>query len=243
MNYLNIQKEIVAAAKEQHKLLSEQIPAINMTANIEAWQSGKFQYYVFKFAGKEYKSDTQAFHEVTDFSLVIEEAIKELSQLRGYMVARHCTTVYHQVRDYVWGGYRSEPVEITDGIILYSAPTKEFTSMAKWVEKFSGTKIDIFTLYGVEISGKRGRIYGEDGDRRYDCYNKAKCRRILDWIIAKKSSRDTLKVEVRTTDEVPDRDIFIRIETECDGTRFSYLHMEVITPGGKVKANIDTIYI
>lgn len=243
MNYLSIQKDIVAAAKEQHKKLGGQIPAINMVATFEAWQSGKFQYYVFKFAGKEYMSDTQAFHEVTDFSHVIEEAIKELSQLRGYMVAKHRTTVCQHVRDYVWGGYRSEPVEITDGIILYSAPTKEFASMAKWIEKFSGTKIDIFTLYGVEISGKRGRIYGEDRDRRYDSYNAAKCRSILSWITANKASRDTLKVEVRTKDEVPDRDISVRLETECYGTRFSYLHMEVVTPGGKIKAITDTIYM
>ncbi len=243
MNYQAIEADIIAAAKEQHKKLSEKNPAINMVVRIMACQSGSRKYYKFEFADKSYESDTDRFSELTDFAVAVEEAVKKLSKLRGYMVKCHRSTFYKKVRDYVWNSWSNEPVEVTDGITLYTEPSKEFKSLAKWIEKFSGTKLGMFDLYSVGIGGKRGRIYGEEEERDYLCYNGAKCRRILDWIIKNRSSRDILVVAKAEMDDVPNRDISIRLETECNGTRYSYLHLEVLTPGGKKKSERDTYYI
>lgn len=243
MNYLNIHKDIVSAAKLQHKSLSENRPSIILQADVWRRNAKGREFYVFSFEGKEYEAVDDNFYEVRRFSEAVENAVKELSSIRGYLVAPFYTEHQRQLRDAF--GYYTKNEKVATGLVLYLAPSKEFVSLAKWIEKFSSVKLDALSLYSVGIGGKRGRIYGEDGCRDYLCHDGKKCRRILDWIVKFKSSRDTLKVETKSTDDIDpwNLEVSIRNEVEFNGTRYNHLVMTVTTPGGKVKQTTDTIYM
>jgi hypothetical protein len=244
METRNIAQSIVATAmKYRNKLGSNN--AVILTADISAWQCGDKKWYKFQFYYDKWESESQDFSEVQMFCGCIDEAIKELREKNGLNVIAHKTELYRQVYDYVWHSYRNEPETVTDGIILYAEPCKEFKSLAKWIEKFTGFKLGMFDMYDVRISGKRGRFFDEDSDRVYTCYWVQKCRGMIDWIIKNRSSRDTMTAEIRTKDECDEEDLrySIRNETECYGHRRSYLHLEVKTPAGKVKDTLDSTEI
>lgn len=245
MNIKEITADIVAAVKEQHKQLSEKRPAIECIMDVAQWTQDKKSWYRIKFAGKKYDTESDNFSELLNFTKAIKEAVKQVNALRGYQAIAHEGTIYRRYRDHVWNCISSEPVDVTDGIILYSKPSKEYKSLAKWIEKFTGVKLDAFALYSVSIFGKRGRFDSETGSKSYLCYDGQKCRRILDWIIKYRTSRDTLKVEVKDMDDYDEEDMRHSqyAETECYGVRRHYLHLEVLTPAGKVKAQNDSMYI
>lgn len=244
MNTEYIISDAIGAAKRALLLLKGEVHTVELVAEAHAMKSGDKEWFEFKFAGHTYKSETNEFREVRQFCSQIEKALKEL-KAKGYKVAPHRDTYYEQVYDYVWHSHRSEPVEVTNGIIIYGDPSKEFKSLAKWIEKFTGLKLDIFTLYSVSIFGKRGHFDSETGSRQYLCYKGDRCRRILDWIIKNKSSRDTLTAEVKTIDDCDEEELrYSRYaETECYGARRSFLHLEVKTPTGRVKAAQDSYLI
>lgn len=243
MNYKNIEQDIISTAKLQHKNLSEKRPSICLTTDIWTRRANGKERYVFSYEGKDYEADTDLFFEVTDFAKVIESAAKALNKIRGYLVAVSYSDMQRQKRDTF--GYYTVSEKVATGLVLYTAPCKEFVSLAKWIEKFSSVKLDALSLYSVGIGGKRGRIYGEESQRDFLCHDGKKCHRILDWIIKNKSSRDTLKVEKKMTDDINkfDLEVSIRHETEFGGMRYSHLMMTVTTPGGKVKQTTDCINI
>lgn len=127
-------------------------------------------------------------------------------------------------------------------VSMYSEPCKEFTKLAKFLEKHCGKIITHKDIYQVCIGGKRGRIYGEDGCRNYLCYNPTRCEKLLEELRETKKTRDIASAsDVKSVDDIDDFElqVSIRHETEFNGLRYTELIVKVETPNGKTKKIIN----
>ena len=139
------------------------------------------------------------------------------------------------------GWYGSDTIAFPCEISLLAEPCKEFKSLANYLAKYCNKTITDTDIYSVGISGKRGRFYGEDGDRYYLCHNPKKCVYYLDTLRKSRGTND--KVSCTPFKEEDDADPFDmevsrRYEQECYGTRLRFFTITITTPSGKKKAEI-----
>lgn len=138
--------------------------------------------------------------------------------------------------------WRTNNITYPKRIMLMPKPCEEFTKLTKYIKKYTNKDILIEDLYSVGISGKRGRIYGEDGSRRYLAYFPNICSKILEELKKNRGSKD--KVIIGNKDVIDDIDPFdrqssIRYEIEMYGSRYTKYIVTIVTPSGKQKASIN----
>ena len=123
-------------------------------------------------------------------------------------------------------------------IYTLAKPCKDFLELVKYVNKFGGIKICPTDLYVVTIGGKRGKIYGEEGDRYYLCHDEKKCKKILSDLRATRKTNDVVKCSnIKTKDDIDEWELecSIRNEVEFSGSRETYIEFSVQTQKGKLK--------
>lgn len=143
-----------------------------------------------------------------------------------------------------WGGsgFRSG-WEIITKVTLVEKPCKEFGSLQNFIKKYAGFELKPYDLFHSYMGGKRGRLYGEEGERYYLCTNKSKCSLILDELRKHRTTKDVITCKKGREEYIDptDRAYSIRHEVECDGELRHYLEITIKTPNGKVKYS-TTIY-
>lgn len=137
-------------------------------------------------------------------------------------------------------GYYINYIDIPTEIILFSQPCKEFISLAKYIDKYCGKKIEPQDIYQVAIGGKRGRVYGEDSARDYLAYLPEKCSMLLEQLRKNRATNDIVTTTINQRDIIDDSDMrySIEYETEFSGMRVNECKIEIKTPSGKVKKTI-----
>ena len=121
-------------------------------------------------------------------------------------------------------------------ITYLAEPCKEFKDLAKYVAKHAGVTLDPKELYSVDMFGKRGRLDSETGSRFYFCHDATRCGSMLKYLRENRKGKDTLYIRPHMEEYCEDRDISIRLETECYGYKKCIIDVKVSTPGGKTKA-------
>lgn len=94
-----------------------------------------------------------------------------------------------------------------------------------------------YSIYSVGIGGKRGRIYGEEGDRNYISHYPKRCNKYFEELCKAKGINDSVVATFRKIDDIDPWDLqcSIRNEVEFSGSRINYLEVKFITPSGKEK--------
>lgn len=140
----------------------------------------------------------------------------------------------------VGSGYYIDYINVPNSIILFSKPCKEFTSLANYIGKYCGKKIEPQDIYQVAIGGKRGRVYGEDSARDYLAYLPEKCSMLLEQLRKYRATNDIVTTTINQRDIIDDSDMrySIEYETEFSGMRVNECKIEIKTPSGKVKKTI-----
>lgn len=137
--------------------------------------------------------------------------------------------------------WRNDYISLPNNFTIFSKPCKEYTSLSNYIEKYCGKKINVEDIYLVGIGGKRGRIYGEEGDRMYLAYNPKKCLSLLQELRDNRGSKDIVKTSlIKEVDEIDDWELecSIRNEVEFSGTRHRECGITIQTPKGKIKKEI-----
>jgi hypothetical protein len=110
--------------------------------------------------------------------------------------------------------------------------------LVSYVNKFGGIQIKPTDLYVVAIGGKRGKIYGEEGDKYYLCHDERKCKNILEKLRTTRKTNDIVSCSnIKTKDDIDEWELecSIRNEVEFSGSRETYIEFSVQTQKGKLK--------
>lgn len=139
------------------------------------------------------------------------------------------------------GYYCRETIKFPTNIVLLADPCKEFKSLVNYLAKYCGKKLNETDIYSVHIGGKRGRVYGEEGDRHYLCHKPTTCAKYLDTLRKSRGTNDKVVCsKIKEEDDIDpwELQVSIRNEVEFDGVRLKYFEVEITTPSGRKKANI-----
>lgn len=170
--------------------------------------------------------------EIRDVSDQVIRLIHEQQKVRGWS-----NLLFSTRKIEVGFGWDSRKYIIIDRIALPDNPCKEFKSLQNYLNKYGNITIPDFQLFSVRMGGKRGVLYGEEGDRRYLANRANKCELYLKQIRANKGSKDTITCKFGREDYIDpvDRQYSEYHEIECDGEGRSYVEVTIKTPQGKVK--------
>lgn len=139
------------------------------------------------------------------------------------------------------GYYTKEYIKFPTNITLMAEPCKEYKSLVNYLEKYCGKKLNETDIYSVGIGGKRGRVYGEEGDRYYLCHKAKKCQTLLDALRKSRGTNDKVVcTPIKQEDDIDpwELQVSIRNEVEFSGVRLKYFEVNITTPSGRNKANI-----
>lgn len=170
--------------------------------------------------------------EIREVSDQVIRLIHEQQKVRGWGNLLYTTTT---ITDGV--SWDSRKYTIIDKIALPDNPCKEFKSLQNYLNKYGNITIPDFQLFSVRMGGKRGTLYGEEGDRRYLANKANKCELYLKQIRANKGSKDTITCKFGRENYIDpvDRKYSEYHEVECDGEGRNYVEVTITSPQGKVK--------
>lgn len=122
-------------------------------------------------------------------------------------------------------------------VILTAEPCKEWETLQKYIAKYCGRFVGDKDIWSVGIGGKRGRIYGEEGDRNYISHYPKRCNKYLEELKKARGINDRVSTNFKKVDDIDPWDLqcSIRNEVEFSGSRIYYLEVKFITPNGKEK--------
>lgn len=125
-------------------------------------------------------------------------------------------------------------------VSLLAEPCKEFVTLQKYLAKYCGISIGDADCFSVNISGKRGRIYGEDGERYYVCHEPRYCKAKLEKLRLERGSRNKAIGAIQLQDYIDDFSLrnSIHNETEFSGSRQRQCVVTISTPAGVTKAKV-----
>lgn len=165
-------------------------------------------------------------------------ALKKLKEQKGWK-----NLVWEQdeinLSSSIW---RSNYITYPKRIMVLEKPCTEFTKLINYIKKYTNKQISFEEIYKVNISGKRGRVYGEDGERFYLAHSPKFCNNILDVLKKNRGSKDKMLISEKITfDDIDSLDLqySIRNETEFYGMREQKYKITIITPSGKQKAVVN----
>jgi hypothetical protein len=172
-------------------------------------------------------------YEVKTIATDLKKQLVSLKGVRGW------SHLGYEVEDILPSriGWDSEYISFPNMITLLADPCKEFKSLASYLQKYCARSIAMDTLYSVHIGGKRGRVYGEEGDRYYLCHKPKKCETLLAELRKARGSKDKVSTKIVEVDEIDpwELEVSIRNEVEFDGVRHKRLVVTFTTPSGKKK--------
>lgn len=171
---------------------------------------------------------------------IAEEVIKGLKELKA---TRGWGRLMWEIEDCCNGGngWYNDYIKFPTNIVLMGTPCKEYNSLANYLTKYCNKKLNETDIYSVHIGGKRGRVYGEEGDRYYLCHNSALCEKILADLRKYRGSNDKVVcTNIKEHDDIDEweLEVSIRNEVEFGGVRNKYFEVKISTPSGKEKKTI-----
>ena len=234
MTYSEIATKVLEAIKSSI-LTKKKSKGNSFPACLEVWDTKSCgeSYFTIKVDDREVAraESSYAMRRIND---LIVQGLKDLKGTRGWG-----RLSYNTVDEYL-DGYRSlysTATKVPHDIVLLAEPCREFRSLANYVRKYAGTAVEGERIYSVTIGGKRGRVYGEEGDRRYLCHRPDRCKALLDELRRIRGANDRMTCAFAVRDDIDPWELqcSIRNETEFGGVRHNTLVVKCTTPGGKVK--------
>ena len=189
----------------------------------------------FGVGGRDACTEKLSKYEMISVLNEIVILLNALKKSRGWgLLNWNCTS--HNVGD----GYYTNYIDIPNKITLFSKPCKEFTSLANYIDKYCGKKIELQDIYQVGIGGKRGRVYGEESCREYIAYMPERCSMILEHLRKNRCAKDIVITTITQRDIIDECDLRYSMiyETEFSGVRVNECKIEIKTPNGKLKKTI-----
>lgn len=180
----------------------------------------------------------------------VRDMLDEQRKVKGWSTIICQTESFRSFSDSLY----APTVTVITGVSVPDAPCKEYKSLENYLNKYGQKKSDScwnggltslglvpFALYSVRAGGKRGRLYGEEGTRRYLANKPNECKDILETLRKHRTSRDTMVCRFGHEEYIDpmDRQHSEYYEVECDGEIREYLHIEIKTPRGDVKFQTD----
>lgn len=192
---------------------------------------GDYIDYRMKVCGKEYNGLGK--YDIINLFKYLLSAVQNLSTEKGFASVKSVTDEV----DFSENWYHPNYCKVIRSIRMLGKPCKEFVALNKYLVKYGCDEMKQDQYYYVDLFGKRGQ-YDESGTRAYLCFRDKVCERMLAELRKKKSSRDTIKCESKTIDDI-DTEYSIRYETECYGQRVVMPQIIVSTPSGKQKGVVS----
>lgn len=254
--------EIIKSIKEQKKdikAFNEKYPnntfgytpsvdlSITMKHGWEGAKDEKYRLTIFPFNQNGKQLHIIETDNKTDLNDVIREVFTLLNQqdkVKGWSTLK---VVREKARfGHFEYGYE---IEYPSMVTLCNAPCKEYTALQKYINKYGkknywgstygAVNLGNYELYYCRMGGKRGELYGEEGERRYLDNRPKYCETFLNQLKANRGAKDIMLCTWGNEDYIDpiDRQYSQMHEIECDGERRHYLNIVIKTPMGKVKYN------
>lgn len=171
---------------------------------------------------------------------IAEEVFKGLKELKA---TRGWGRLMWDIEDCCYDGcsWHDNTIKFPTNIVLMAEPCKEYKSLVNYLSKYCGKNLNDTDIYSVGIGGKRGRVYGEEGDRHYLCHKPNKCAKYLETLRKSRGTNDKVVcTKIKEEDDIDpwELEVSIRNEVEFSGARLRYFEVNITTPSGKQKANI-----
>lgn len=179
------------------------------------------------------EGDTRTEGDIRQITQKVIEGLNALKETRGYK-----NLVFNTREEMVGDGYYSRrKITYLDRIQNPDAPCKDFKAIQSFVKRYGGLNLPDFKLYSAHMGGKRGVLWGEEGDRYYLANKEKKCRVILAELRNARSTKDIVTCKYGEEDYIDpiDQKYSAYHEVECDGEKRNYLEITIKTPSGKVK--------
>ena len=224
--------------KECSKKLSDTRSNVEVSMLHRNWMScGKNRKWVnteIKFNGNEYHFYDK---EITDkdFLAIVNTALRE-SKCKGKVKTRE----WEEHNPNGWWYSPIKHIEF-DGLTLLGKPCKEFVTLNRLLKKYTNKELEETEVNTSSVCGKRNSWSADSNSTGYLCYSPEKCKRAIEFIRTKRTSKDTLFFEVKNElyhGDEEDYRIAQYQESEWYGSEFNYLSLKVTTPGGKEKGNL-----
>ena len=235
-----ITKELEKVAKELFNDIKKKFAEIkknggkNPFFNLEIWdcREGGESYMYISFNHKDYGKFNSAW-EFGKFFETFRSLLNEQKKKKGY---KYLVYEEGEIGNYPCYYKTIEKVGLMDN------PCKEYGKLQKYIAKYGNYNLGEFKLYAVNMFGKRGSVDTEVGKRRYLDNDEKRCEYLLNLLRKNKGAKDKMVCkfvgeEVYIDPEEKRESMYY--ETECYGSKKSYLSIEISTPNGKKKANIE----
>lgn len=134
-----------------------------------------------------------------------------------------------------------EKTVVFDSLVILGKPCKEFVSLNHLLKKYAGKELCLTNVSSVSVCGKRN-AWSESGEKSYLAYDTANCKKAIDFIREKRTSKDTLSFEVKNSFSHGDNCSYqhaMQCESEWYGSNCDVLILKVTTPKGKEKGNLS----
>ena len=190
-----------------------------------------YTYYIR--VGKTYFKDLGL---LSDAAQVNREVMQQLNELKSK--SRTYKNLQFRTNKITDGcGWNSRSYTLLESVLLPDNPCKEFKSFQNYMKKYGNVAIPDFTLYSCYGGGKRGYLYGEEGDRSFLDNKPNKCARVLAEIRKARGSKDSITCHFGKEEYIDpiDKQYSQYHEVECDGEYRNYVQVIVKSPTGKVK--------
>lgn len=192
---------------------------------------GKYVDYI-EIAGKKICEVEDTF-TAQQISKEVVRLLDEQRKVRGWKNLLYTTkTISEGVS--IWN---SKNYTLLDRVVLCEEPCSEFKSLQTYLKKYANCTLPEFKLYSAHMGGKRGVLWGEEGDRRYLANKPTKCKRVLEEVRKARGAKDIVSCKFGQEDYIDpiDQKYSAYHEVECDGERRVFVEITIKTPAGKVK--------
>ena len=134
-------------------------------------------------------------------------------------------------------GWNSSYLTLPVKVALPDPQCSEYKSLRNYLSKFGGYTLRDYQLFRSYMSGKRGYLFSEDGERQYLDSNPKRCADFLADLRKYRGSKDTMAVSFKQEKYIdPDERRYSEYaEIECSGELRHYLQVTIKSPNGKVK--------
>lgn len=205
----------------------------NPLFNLEIWncrRNGEYYLYV-AFNNKEY-GKFKSEYDIGRLFTFVRAMLNDLKKVRGYK---------HLIFEESEHGNYPYYYNVIDKVGLMGNPCKEYAQLQKYIAKYGKYNLGNFELFSVDMFGKRGSVDMESGRRQYLDHEPLRCAFALEALRHHRGAKDKMVCEY-IQDEIyidpEEKRASSYYETECHGSKRSYLVVEIFSPNGKKKARL-----
>lgn len=256
-------KEVLTSIKASNKekkykqAVSVDVSWDDRTASVWDPKTGKYKLgdttYEIWVNGKKVLDKIESKNEMGSIFNLIRDKLDALKATKGWGTLTYSS---EKIQSMSSGCNWVVPsVSVLVKVEVPDAPCKEYKSLENYLNKYGQrkrdgywgglTKLELtpFKLYSVYAGGKRGVLWGEEGDRHYLANKPKKCAEILADLRKHRTSKDTMICRFGREEYIDpmDKRHSEYYEVECDGEIREYLAITIKSDKGKVKYE-TTIY-